>query len=293
MIKSMTGYGKHQELVSGYAITVELRSVNHRHLDCSLKLPRECLYLESALKSNIQSVLHRGKVEVFVSVDSEEPHQDKVQVNHRLAKSYHDTLCLMASHYHLPLGVTAMELAGFPDVISLEKESPLDKEWLAEQTLHVLNEALSQMILMRQQEGSVLGNDLLSKTNDIEELLHKMEKKVPQVSEAYQKRLTEKITKMLEHTLVDEQKILTEVAIFADKVAIDEEIVRLHSHIALLRTLLTESEPVGRKLDFLIQECSREINTIGSKSNDLEFSHWVVDLKSILEKIREQAQNIE
>lgn len=292
MVKSMTGYGKHQGTFSGKTITVELRSVNQRHLDCSFKLPRNCLFMEGSLREKIQSEVHRGKVEVYLSVDEDEV-QETLQVNHEVAQSYYTALCEVAQRYQIPLGLTAVELMSFSDVMCIEKTSPLESDPLLDQVLLVLEKALSDFTLLRQVEGEKIQKDLLEKTDTLEEIIIKIENKVPKLVEEYQLRLTEKVTRLLENVSMDAQRILTEVALFADKIAIDEEIVRLHSHIALLRTLLRAPEPVGRKLDFLIQEFNREMNTIGSKSSDLELSHWVVDLKSVLEKIREQAQNIE
>lgn len=293
MTKSMTGYGKSEKVFSSQRVTVEIRSVNHRHFDCGVKLPREFLFLEGNIKSAVQSEVYRGKVEVFVSIEQEEDVVSSVPINHTVAKAYVEALQEVVSTYEVPLGVTASEILRFPAVIASDTKPHIEIDGFEERVLLVLKEALSDFSTLREQEGERMQRDMLEKATELERLLQKIESKAPQVALEYQKRLEGKVEKLLENMSVDPQRILTEVAIFADKVAIDEEVVRLHSHLSLLRSLLQQLEPAGRKLDFLIQEFNREINTIGSKCNDLEMSHWVVDLKGILEKIREQAQNME
>lgn len=293
MANSMTGYGKSQKVLSGQRITVEVRSVNHRYFDCGVKVPRDYLFLESKIKSVVQSEVVRGKVEVFVSMEQAEEATCKVPINHTMAQAYLQALQEVASTYQVVLDVTASEILKFPDVMSSKTQPQIQSDFLEEAVLSVLKEALYDFSTLREGEGARMQRDMLEKVSDLEDILQKIEGKAPQVALEYQVRLQEKLEKILENVSIDPQRVLTEVAIFADKVAIDEEIVRLHSHLSLLRTLLQQQEPVGRKLDFLIQEFNREMNTIGSKCNDLEMSHWVVDLKAILEKIREQAQNIE
>ena len=282
MVKSMTGYGRAREMRSGRDITVEVRSVNNRYLDCTVKLPRAYIFAEDAIKTRVQKAISRGKVDVFVTIDTSAADVAVVQVNEGLAKGYYDALTLLKERFTLPGEITPEVLARFPDV-----------EAIAADICAVLDDALAAYNAMRTVEGEKLALDVGSRVDTIEETVGKVEVQSPQTVAAYRQRLEAKMQEVLQSTTIDESRILTEAAIFADKVAVDEETVRLRSHIAQLRDMLQSSEPVGRKLDFLIQEVNRECNTIGSKCNDLTVARDVVNMKAEVEKIREQVQNME
>ena len=279
MVKSMTGYGRAREMRSGRDITVEVRSVNNRYLDCTVKLPRAYIFAEDAIKTRVQKAISRGKVDVFVTIDTSAADVAVVQVNEGLAKGYYDALTLLKERFTLPGEITPEVLARFPDVLTVTKAEE-DVEAIAADICAVLDDALAAYNAMRT-------------VDTIEETVGKVEVQSPQTVAAYRQRLETKMQEVLQSTTIDESRILTEAAIFADKVAVDEETVRLRSHIAQLRDMLQSSEPVGRKLDFLIQEVNRECNTIGSKCNDLTVARDVVNMKAEVEKIREQVQNME
>ncbi len=295
MVKSMTGYGRgEQAFEGGVQLTVELRSVNNRYLDCTVKMPRAYIFAEEAMKSKIQSAVSRGKVDVFVTITRSGGDAMTVTVNEELAKGYIDALYRL---YDLGGGKVRREyspadLARFPDVLTVEKqEEDLDK--MKERLLTVLGAALADFNTMREREGERLCADILGRADAVERLLGEVEERSPRTVNDYRARLEAKMREVLENTQIDEGRLLTEAAIFADKVAVDEETVRLHSHLGQLRELLGAGGPVGRKLDFLIQEFNREANTIGSKCSDIEISRRVVDMKAEIEKIREQVQNLE
>ena len=285
MVKSMTGYGRAREMRSGRDITVEVRSVNNRYLDCTVKLPRAYIFAEDAIKTRVQKAISRGKVDVFVTIDTSAADVAVVQVNEGLAKGYYDALMHLKNSFALPGDVTPEVLARFPDVLTVTKAEE-DVEAIAADICTVLDDALAAYNTMRTVEGEKLALDVSSRVDTIEETVSKVEAQSPQTVEA-------KMQEVLQSTTIDESRILTEAAIFADKVAVDEETVRLRSHIAQLRDMLQSGEPVGRKLDFLIQEVNRECNTIGSKCNDLTVARDVVNMKAEVEKIREQVQNME
>lgn len=294
MIKSMTGYGRGEMIFPDRTITVELRSVNNRYLDCSVRLPRLYLFLEDKIKSTVQQEISRGKVDVFITLDSTNSENSgfRISINHAVAKSYCDAFSALSETYKLENPLTSFQLSSMPEVFLLEKEQENTEEVEA-QILSVLKQALEDFSAMRLREGQVLQEDILNHSTVIETLLAQIEDKSPVTVEEYRKKIERRMIEMLSHTTIDEGRILTEVAIFADKVAVDEETVRLHSHLKQLKELLAQDLAIGRKLDFLVQEFNREANTIGSKCNDSEISHWVVDLKAEIEKIREQTQNIE
>ena len=292
MVKSMTGYGRAREMRSGRDITVEVRSVNNRYLDCTVKLPRAYIFAEDAIKTRVQKAISRGKVDVFVTIDTSAADVAVVQVNEGLAKGYYDALMHLKNSFALPGDVTPEVLARFPDVLTVTKAEE-DVEQMAKDICTVLDRALADFDAMRTREGERLKEDILSRAAVIEEKVGLVEERSPQTVAEYRAKLEARMTEVLSNTQLDPARILTEAAIFADKVAVDEETVRLRSHVAQLRTMLESDEPMGRKMDFLIQEVNRESNTIGSKGNDLEQARTVVDLKAELEKIREQTQNIE
>lgn len=292
MIKSMTGYGSAKGTVEGLEITVELKSVNNRYLDTSVRLPRSFLFAEEAIKSAVQSHISRGKVDVFVSVDSSQAGDMTVKVNEPLLKGYIEAIRHISEEYSLANDMTAMSVSRFPDVLSVEKKD-LDAEAISAGISAVVEEALRDFDAMRQREGAKLRDDVLSRLETIDRLVSTVENEAPKTVAEYRKRLEQKMQEVLGSTGIDENRILAEAAIFADHIAVDEETVRLRSHMSQLSTMINGSSPTGRKIDFLIQEFNREANTIGSKCQNSEIAHVVVDLKSEIEKIREQIQNIE
>ena len=292
MIRSMTGYGSAKGTAAGFAITIELRSVNNRYLDLGIKLPRGFLFAESEIKNYIQKKVSRGKLDFFLTLDSVESDQTKIRVNTRLADAYRNAITEIGQNLELPASVSALDIARFPDVLSLEKEE-LDQDAFLQQLFPLLDTALEDFNAMRAREGEKLAEDLLQKADHIEEMVQAVERQAPNTVSAYRERLEAKLREVLADTSAVEERMIAEAAIFADRVATDEETVRLHSHLSQFRKLMEEGSPIGRKLDFLIQEFNREANTIGSKCQDSEIAYLVVELKSEIEKIREQVQNIE
>ena len=292
MVKSMTGYGRARQTLHGRDITVEVRSVNNRYLDCTVKVPRTYIFAEDAVKSRVQKAVSRGKVDVFITIDATAADETVVAVNEPLARGYYEALTKIRDMFSLEGELTAAVLAKFPDVLTVTKAEE-DLESVAGDICAVLDEALEAYNAMRTVEGEKLCEDIAGRVTTIETVVGKVEERSPQTVAAYREKLTARMQEVLQSTTIDESRILTEAAIFADKIAVDEETVRLRSHIAQLRTMLKSDQPVGRKLDFLIQEVNRECNTIGSKCNDLTIAQDVVNMKAEVEKIREQVQNIE
>ena len=292
MIKSMTGYGSAKGLVDGLEISVELKSVNNRYLDASVRLPRSFLFAEEMIKSRVQSHISRGKVDVFVSVDSSQAGDMAVKVNEGLLKGYLDAIGHIAEEYSLPNDLTAQSLSRFPDVLTVEKRE-LDAEAISAGMGEIVERALQDFDAMRLREGEKLRDDVLTRLETIRSLVETVEAKAPETVADYRRRLEQKMAEVLGSTGIDENRILAEAAIFADHIAVDEETVRLRSHMSQLRSMINGNSPTGRKIDFLIQEFNREANTIGSKCQNSQIAHTVVDLKSEIEKIREQIQNIE
>ena len=292
MIRSMTGYGRDQQLLHGRSITVEIRSVNHRYFEFSCRAPRGCAFLEDRLKRSLQSAISRGKVEVSLTLQTIESRHTSVAVDHALAGQYLTALRALGEEYSLPDDLTLSSVARLPDVFTLCRDEE-DEEELAADVLQVLQNALDRFVAMREAEGERLRADVLSRVVTMEEHLSFVEERSPQTVIEYRARLTAKLTELLNGAVPDEARILTEAAIVADRLAVDEETVRLRSHFAQLRRIMESSEPVGRKLDFLVQEMNRETNTIGSKCSDTAIAGHVVEMKSEIEKIREQIQNIE
>ena len=292
MIRSMTGYGRDQQLLHGRSITVEIRSVNHRYFEFSCRAPRGCAFLEDRLKRALQSAISRGKVEVALTLQTVESRNTSVAVDHALSGQYITALRALGEEYALPDDLTLSTVCRLPDIFTLCRGEE-DEEELAADVLSVLQKALEQFVAMRETEGERLKADVLSRLLTMEEHLSFVEERSPQTVAEYRARLTAKLTELLNGAVPDENRILTEVGIIADRLAVDEETVRLRSHFAQLRKILESTEPVGRKLDFLVQEMNRETNTIGSKCSDTAIAGHVVEMKSELEKIREQIQNIE
>ena len=292
MVKSMTGYGRAEDTLNGCTITVELRSVNNRYLDCNVRMPRLYLFAEETIKSRVQNTISRGKVDVFVTLDSTGGEQVQVSVNQPLADGYYAALTQLAERYGLSKDISVSLLSRFPDVLLAEKAEE-DVEQRAQDICSVLDRALADFDQMRTREGARLETDVLSRAARIEELVGLVEERSPQTVAEYRAKLEARMNEVLSNTQLDPARILTEAAIFADKVAVDEETVRLRSHIGQLRHMLEQGGATGRKLDFLIQEFNREANTIGSKCSDIDIARHVVDIKAEIEKIREQVQNIE
>ncbi|MBQ5799707.1 MAG: YicC family protein [Oscillospiraceae bacterium] len=292
MVKSMTGYGRAREMKNNRDITVELRSVNNRYLDCSVKMPRAYIFAEDAVKAGVQKAISRGKVDVFITIDALAAEETVVKVNAQLAQSYCAALKELDELCGLKTEINAASLARFPDVLNVTKAEE-DLESVAADICSVLAEALEAYNTMRAVEGKKLAEDISSRLDTIEAITAKVEERSPQTVAEYRAKLTARMEEVLQSTTIDEARILTEAAIFADKIAVDEETVRLRSHVAQLRDMLSSNEPMGRKMDFLIQEVNRESNTIGSKCNDVAIARDVVALKAEVEKIREQVQNIE
>ena len=292
MICSMTGYGRAKETIHNRDITVELRSVNNRFLDCSVKIPRVYTFCEDAIKARVQQAVTRGKVDVFVTIASVGAEATTVAVNQDLAAGYIKALRTMAEQFDLQDKISVMDLARFSDVLTVTKAEE-DLESLSADICTVLDEALEGYTAMRQTEGVKLREDIEGRLARIEELTCAIEERSPATVAEYRERLSAKMKEVLQSTTIDENRILMEAAIYADKVAVDEETVRLHSHVAQLRGMMEEGGVIGRKADFLIQELNREANTIGSKCCNLETTEDVVSLKAEIEKIREQIQNVE
>ncbi len=292
MIMSMTGYGRAEQGFEGYDITVELRSVNHRYFEFSIRAPRQYAFLEDKLKKLCQSRISRGKVDMFLTVVSHDNGGVEVSVNHPLAKGYVDALNELADTYGIPNGVNAAVISRFTDVFTVNRVA-VDEDALWADVAAVANSAVDAFIEMRRIEGAKLREDVLGRAKTILGYVAEIETESPNTVAAYRARLEEKMRELLGAAQVDEQRLLTETAIFADKIAVDEETVRLRSHFKQLETMLSSNNAVGRNIDFLVQEMNREANTIGSKSQNVSIAHKVVAIKSEIEKIREQIQNIE
>ena len=292
MIKSMTGYGRSQMLVDGMNITVEVKSVNHRYFEFSSRLPRSYGFLDEKLKSFFIGKLTRGKMECYVQIETVEEPDTIISVNHPLVKGYLDAYKELAETYGLENNIKVSDISRVSDIFSIRKQAAdEDKIWAAVQT--VAEEALNGFVEMREREGSRLRDDVLSRLEIILENVSFIEERSPETVKEYNEKLLGRLRELLADTHIDEQRILTEAAIFADKIAVAEETVRLRSHISQMRTFLDSDEAVGKKMDFLIQEFNREANTIGSKAQDVEIARRVVAVKAEIEKIREQNQNIE
>ena len=291
-IMSMTGYGSAKGVVEGLGITAELKSVNNRYLDVSVRMPRGFLFAEDAIKAAVQRHISRGKVDVFLTVDASQAGDTVVRVNEPLLRAYLDALKSISQQYDLEDDVTAMSVSRFPDVLSVEK-AEADQEALSAGLTALMEQALQDYDRMRLREGTKLREDVETRLQTIETLVSTVEAHAPETVAAYQARLQQKLEAVLESKDIEQARLITEAAIFADRIAVDEETVRLRSHIAQMRQMLAGGSPFGRKADFLIQEFNREANTIGSKCQNADIAKVVVDLKSEIEKIREQIQNIE
>ena len=292
LIKSMTGYGRAVETVNGREFTVEIRSVNNRYLDCAVKLPRSLSFGEETVKQAVKAAVSRGKVDVFITVKAEAGEEATITLNKSVLEGYLAVMRQMVAEYGVADDISVSAVSRLPEVFAVEKPE-VDEEQLLSDLMCVVKKALENYNAMRQTEGAALDADLRSRGNTILELVAQVEQGNAQTVVDYRSRLYAKLQEVLANTSIDESRILTEAAIFADKVAVDEETVRLRSHLDQMNTMLTGGGAVGRKLDFLLQEMNREANTIGSKCTDVRLARIVVDIKAELEKIREQTQNIE
>lgn len=292
MIKSMTGYGKSEQTIDSLSVTVEIKSVNHRYFEFSARVPREYGFLEEKLKKYCNSLITRGKVECYVSVEDLEEREMEVNVNETLAAGYVKALKELSERFGLKDDISAVTLSRYPDVITLHKASE-DEERIWNAVKTVAETAVSKFIEMRETEGSKLRGDILSRADYIIECVEFIEGRSPETVIEYNEKLKQRMKELLGDAAVDEQRLLNEAAIYADKIAVDEETVRLRSHISQLREFMNSSEAIGRKLDFLVQEINREANTIGSKAQDVDIAKKVIAIKAEVEKIREQVQNIE
>ena len=289
---SMTGYGSAKGAVGDQTVTVEVKSVNNRFLDCSVRLPRSYLFAEERVKGVISEGVKRGKVDVFVTIQSSQETDSVVTANLSLAEEYYKALNAIADKLGVDVGANASVIARFPDVLTVEKKE-LDKDAAGEALCAITRQAVEEFNAMRAREGERLREDMLLKLKNIADYVAVVEKRSPETVREYRQRLEARLRELLEDRNVDEHRLITETAIFADRTAVDEETVRLRSHIAQFETMLAEGSPIGRKMDFLVQEFNRESNTIGSKCSDAALAKVVVDLKSEIEKLREQLQNVE
>lgn len=292
MIKSMTGYGRAGRSFEDREITVEIRSVNNRYLDCNVKLPRVFGYTEDRVKQIVKDNVSRGKVDMYITVQSTAGDEVSISLNRPVLEGYIAAMKTIVADYSLDNDISVSKLSRMPDVFIVEKPD-IDEEARAAEIYATVRDALEQYNKMRATEGAALKQDLLNRRMSILSMVEKVEERSPVTVAEYRQRLQDKMREVLEDTNIDEGRILTEAALFADKIAVDEETVRLRSHLDQLKEMLETGGPIGRKLDFLLQEMNRETNTIGSKCNDLMQTRVVVDIKAELEKIREQTQNIE
>ena len=292
LIKSMTGYGRAVETVNGREFTVEIRSVNNRYLDCTVKLPRSVSFAEETVKQAVKASVSRGKVDVYITIKSETAEDTCIRLNASVLEGYLAAMRQMVTDFGVSDDISVSTVSRLPEVFSVEKPE-VDEEQLLKDLMQVVSAALAGYDAMRCTEGAALDADLRSRGNTISELVTQVEQGNAQTVIDYRARLEAKLKEVLAATNIDESRILTEAAIFADKVAVDEETVRLRSHLQQMNTMLDGGGAVGRKLDFLLQEMNREANTIGSKCTDVNLARIVVDIKAELEKIREQTQNIE
>lgn len=292
MIRSMTGFGRSQEVIDGYSVSFEIKSVNHRYFEFYSRVPRQFGFLEEKLKSFVKDRVSRGKIECYLSIEELEAEDAQVLVNKSLAAGYVNALSKISDDFGLKNDITAMQIARFPEVLSVHKEeSDEEKIWNVVKT--VADSAVDKFVKMRETEGARLKEDIAGRAEAILECVSFVEQRSPQTVKEYNDRLLARMKEILDERNIDESRILTEAAIYADKVAVAEETVRLRSHISQLVEFLKSDEAVGRKMDFLVQEINRETNTIGSKCQDVEITKRVLTMKNEIEKIREQIQNIE
>ncbi|HHW47175.1 MAG TPA: YicC family protein [Clostridiaceae bacterium] len=292
MIRSMTGFGRGESQEEGKKFLVEIKTVNHRYFDIFIKIPRQLSFLEDKVREAVAKKLARGKIDIYITFEDSGENSTCVLIDEELAKAYVEAVRLLRDRFGLADDISVSLLAKFPDILKVEKtEDDEEKVWQLLKT--ALDSALESLVSMREAEGRELCLSLLERASYIESIVKKIEIRSPEVVKEYKQKLEDRIKELLQQNIIDENRIAMEVAIFADRCSIDEEIVRLKSHLVQFRDTLDLDQPVGRKLDFLIQEMNREINTIGSKASDLEITRNVIEIKSEIEKMREQVQNIE
>ena len=292
MIKSMTGYGRQKGENERREVQVEIKSVNHRYLDLNVKVPRIYSFLEEPIKTAVSAAVARGKVDIYLSITAKEGGDVKVSPNLALAGEYLRALWQVRDTYSLKDDISVMELARMPDLLTVAREEP-DAEEVKNQVLEVLGRTLEEYNAMRRTEGERLCEDIARRGQEIGKMVDQVEQRSPQSVEEYRQKIAQRMTEILGDSDIAEQRILAEAALFADKVSVTEEVVRLRSHLSQLQKMVQGDAPVGRKLDFLVQELNREANTIGSKANDYELAQIVIEIKAEIEKIREQIQNLE
>ncbi|MBQ1518361.1 MAG: YicC family protein [Ruminococcus sp.] len=292
MLKSMTGYGRTQKILNGRDILVEIRSVNHRYYEYSSRIPRTYNYIDEKLKALLKNSISRGKVEASVTINNIEGKDTEIAINKGVAEGYITALRSISDEFGLKDDLALSKLIKLPDIFTVQK-TPDDEEQVWNDVAEVAREAVAKFVEMRSTEGERLKKDITEKADGILRMVMEVERLSPITVENYRNRLYKKLSEVLENKDIDEQRILTEAAVFSEKIAVDEETVRLRSHISQLKNMLDSDEAIGRKLDFIVQEMNREVNTIGSKAQDLNITKIVVDMKAEIEKIREQIQNIE
>lgn len=292
MIQSMTGFGRGEAANEKYKVTIEMKSVNHRYLDLSVRLPRKLNFYEPAIRNQVKEFAKRGKIDIFISMEQLQENAESIQYNPQIAVAYLSGISQMADEFSIDGTIQAYQLARFPDVFTKAEEDDNEEEWIPIVT-QALRDACEKFAESRRIEGEKLAKDLSEKLDHISDLVDKIEARSPQIVEEYRKKITEKVEQLLGDTQIDENLLATEIVMFSDKICIDEEMVRLRTHVEHVKEALAAGENIGRKLDFLIQEMNREANTTLSKANDSEVSEYGIDLKTEIEKIREQIQNIE
>ncbi len=292
MIQSMTGFGRGEAANEKYKVTIEMKSVNHRYLDLSVRLPRKLNFYEPAIRNQVKKFAKRGKIDIFVSIEQLQENAESIQYNPQIAAAYLSGISQMADEFSIDGTIQAYQLARFPDVFTKAEEDDNEEEWIPIVT-QALRDACEKFAESRRIEGEKLAKDLSEKLDHISDLVDKIETRSPQIVEEYRKKITEKVEQLLGDTQIDENLLATEIVMFSDKICVDEEMVRLRTHVEHVKETLAVGENIGRKLDFLIQEMNREANTTLSKANDSEVSEYGIDLKTEIEKIREQIQNIE
>lgn len=292
MIKSMTGFGRSEILKNNRKIVIEVKSVNHRYLEAGIKMPKKLNSFESRIRETLKKYANRGKVDIFINYEDNNETQVNLKYNDKLAKEYMDIFAKMADEFKIENDINVSALSRYPEVISME-DAEVDEEELWAFIEEALKESLEKFVETRVLEGEHLKNDLLLKLDHMEELVDFIEERSPEIMKEYRSKLEDKVKEILGDTTIDESRIATEVVIYADKICVDEETVRLRSHINHARKCLSEDGGIGRKMDFIAQEMNRESNTILSKANDIEISNAAIDLKTEIEKVREQIQNIE
>lgn len=292
MIKSMTGYGRYGQIIEGRLITAEVKSINHRYVECTTRLPKGYGFLERQLKSFIQSQISRGKLDIAITIESADDTQVCIQINEAVANGYMQALKTLAQQLGLKEEIDILTIAAYPDVLTVQQLQE-DEEQLWLWIKQVAGKALDDLLIMREQEGQSLKQDILRRVSEIERLIQQVEMRSPKTVEEYKERLHTRVQELVNDQEYNEARLYMEIVLFADKVSVAEETVRLHSHVNQLKHMLESTEPVGRKLDFLVQEMNREANTIASKAVDTQIAYIVVEIKAEIEKIREQVQNIE